>query len=56
MFNFSNLVLDLDSKIRAKEIRFKYVTFFSLPFQFFNTDACDPELEKEEKIDLAIHR
>ena len=30
------------------------MTFFSLPFQFFNTDACDPEIEHEEKINLAI--
>ena len=25
------------------------MTFFLLPFQFFNTDACNPEIEKGEK-------
>ena len=31
-FNFFNVVLDLDSKTRAKEIRFQYVTILFLIF------------------------
>ena len=30
------------------------MTLFSFTFLFFNTDACDAEIEKEEKINLAM--
>ena len=52
---FKYLVLDRDSKSTAKEIRFLFVTLFSIPLQFFNT-GCDPQIEKANQCKTLRYR
>ena len=42
--------------VRAPSISPIRIFSFRFLFNFLNIDACDPEIEKEEKINLAIQR